>query len=109
MRSVAIATLLLSMSLGCSKPDLEECRRACWNFNKVSYWAKVDIEAKNLSADQAAAYRAAKEAEFREIELREEDQGLMNCVYDCQHNSNEKQIACMKNAKTKRVLDACME
>ena len=104
-----VPVLLLGLSAGCKKPDLDECRRACWNFNEVKYWAKVDREVKSMSPDKAAAYRASKEVEFQKIAKREEDQGLMNCIYDCQHNSNDKQIQCMKEAKTEVQLDDCME
>lgn len=95
--------------LGCAKPDLDECRRACWNYNRVAYWAQVDREVRDMPSGKAAKYRAAKEIEFKKIQQREEDQGLMNCIYDCQHNSNEKQISCMKNASTQAQLDGCME
>lgn len=104
-----VPVLLLGLSAACKKPDLDECRRACWNFNEVKYWAKVDREVKSMTADKAAAYRASKEVEFQKIAKREEDQGLMNCIYDCQHNSNDKQIQCMKEAKTEVQVDSCME
>ena len=104
-----VPVFLLSLSAGCKKPDLDECRRACWNFNEVKYWAKVDREVKSMSADKAATYRAAKEVEFQKIAKREEDQGLMNCIYDCQHNSSDKQIQCLKEAKSEVQLDDCME
>lgn len=104
-----LPVLLLGMTAGCSKPDLDECRRACWNYNEVMYWAKVDREVKSMSSEKAATYRAAKEVEFQKISKREEDQGLMNCIYDCQHNSNDQQIKCMKTAKTESALEACLD
>lgn len=107
--SLLLPVLLVGLAFGCKKPDLDECRRACWNYNKVKYWAKVDREVKSMPVEEAAKYRASKEIEFQEIEKREEDQGLMNCIYDCQHNSNETQIACMKDATTEAQLDTCME
>jgi D-mannonate dehydratase len=100
--------LLVAFAASCEKPDLDECRRACWNYNEVMFWAKVDREVKAMSAEKAAAYRAAKEQEFQAIAKREEDQGLMNCIYDCQHNSNEKQIQCMKEATSETQLEGCM-
>lgn len=104
-----VSSALLAISADCKKPDLDECRRACWNYNEVKYWAKVDRDVKSMSVDKAAAYRAAKEIEFQKIAKREEDQGLMNCIYDCQHNSSDKQIQCLKKAKTEVQLDECME
>ena len=101
--------VVAAMILGCSKPDIDECRRACWNYNKVMYWAKVDREVKSMSIEEAAKYRASKEIEFRESEQRVEDQGLMNCIYDCQHISNNPQVACMKNATSEAQLESCME
>ncbi len=109
MARLLLPLFLMSVALGCSKPDLDECRRACWNGNKVMFWAKVDREVKSMSAEKAAIYRAQKEEVFLEISKREEDQGFMNCVYDCQHNSNDKQIACMKAARTEPELERCME
>ena len=104
-----VPCFLLGAMAGCEKPDLDECRRACWNYNRVMYWAKVDRDVKSMSSEDAAKYRAGKELEFQKIEKREEDQGLMNCVYDCQHNSNDKQINCMKTATTQPLLEACMK
>jgi hypothetical protein len=109
MARILLPLILIGLASGCAKPDLDECRRACWNGNKVMFWAKVDREVKSMSAEKAAIYRAQKEEVFQEIAKREEDQGFMNCVYDCQHNSNDKQIACMKAATTEPELESCMK
>jgi hypothetical protein len=101
--------LVIGLAAGCSKPDLDECRRACWNGNRVMFWAKVDRDAKKMSAEKAAIFRAQREADFQEIAKRDEDQGFMNCVYNCQHNSNDKQIACMKAANTEPEFEVCMK
>lgn len=106
---LCLVVLAAFSAAGCEKPDLDECRRACWNYNQVMYWAAVDREVETMPAAEAAKHRAKKEAEFRRIEKREEDQGLMNCVYDCQHNSNDKQITCMKTAKKEAALKSCLE
>jgi hypothetical protein len=101
--------LLGGLILGCEKPDLDECRRACWNGMKVKFWAQVDRDVKSMSVEEAAKYRASMEIKFQNIAKEEEDPGLMNCTYDCQHNSNDKQIACMKEAKTEAALEKCMQ
>ena len=99
----------MMMGMACKKPDIEDCRRACWNYNRIMFWDKVDTEVKDMAPEQSAKIRAQRELDYREIEQREEDQGLMNCITDCQQSSNDKQVKCMLDAKTAAAVEACFK
>lgn len=105
LRVALVACLFFGFA--CNKPDIEDCRRACWNYNKVMFWDKVDQEVKGLSPDESATIRAQRELDYREIEQREEDQGLMNCMTNCQQDASKEQVACMITAPTAVALERC--
>ena len=98
----------LSVS-ACNKPEIEDCRRACWNYNKVMFWDNVDVEVKDLPPAEAAAIRSQREIEFKEIQEREEDQGLLNCITNCQNDANKDQVKCMQEKKTAAAVEACLK
>ncbi len=104
----ALASLSLSTA-SCKKPDIENCRRACWNGMKLGFWAKVDADVKGLTSEEAAKIRAQRELEFAKLSEREEDPGLMNCITNCQQNSNDKQVECMMEATTMARLESCQK
>ncbi len=104
-----ILSIGLSLVLACNKPDVEHCQRACWNYNKVMFWDKVDAEVKAMKPAEAAVIRAQRELDFKEIQEREEDPGLLNCITNCQHNANKEQIVCMQEVKTAAAMSVCLE
>ena len=104
--ALALAACLF-LGGACNKPDMQDCRRACWNHNKVMFWDKVDQDVKGLSPEESATIRAQREIEYRKIEQREEDPGLMNCMTNCQQNASKEQVACMIEAKTAAQQQSC--
>ncbi len=76
---------------------------------KVRFWAKVDKEVAAKTPEEAAKIRAIKEIEFQQMELREEDQGFMNCVSQCHSEGTNEAVACMIAAKTEAKLLVCLD
>lgn len=100
--------MYLLAGLGCkSKPDIEDCRRACLNYNKIMFWDKVEDEVKDLEVAESAKLRAQREVDFHEIVMREEDPGLMNCITNIEQNATKDDVACMLVAKTADELKEC--
>lgn len=108
MRSSWLLVPLLVLS-ACNKPEIEDCRRACWNYNKVMFWDRVDQEVKDLPPEEAAAIRAQRELDYQEIEEREEDPGLLNCITNCQNDASKQQVQCMQEKTTAASIKACLE
>ncbi len=104
-----LLSLCLVSALGCNKPEIDDCRRACWNYNKVMFWDKVNDEVKAMKPAEAAAVRAQRELDFQEIQEREEDPGLLNCITNCQHNANKEQVVCMQEARSAAAQKVCLE
>lgn len=107
--STCLVLPVLTLALACNKPPIEDCRKACWNGMKVRFWAQVDREVSGLTPEAAAEHRAIKEVEFQAMELREEDQGFMNCVSQCHSEGTKEAVACMTNAKTEAKLLVCLD
>ncbi len=99
---------LLALS-GCNKPEIDDCRRACWNYNKVMFWDKVDTEVQNLPPQEAAAIRAQRELDYKAIQEREEDPGLLNCITNCQQDASRDQVKCMQEKTTAASVKACFQ
>jgi len=95
--------------VACNKPKVDDCRRACWNYNKVMFWDKVDRDVKDMQPAAAAAYRAQREVEFNELQMREEDPGLLNCITSCQHDANSEQVKCMLTTTTAGLMEDCLK
>lgn len=104
-----LLTFSLLLASGCNKPEIEDCRRACWNYNKVMFWDNVDQAVKDMEPEAAAAYRAQQEVEFKKIQERAEDPGLLNCITNCQNDANKEQVKCMQEATTAASLETCLE
>ena len=64
MRSCSwlLMTLCLLSTIACNKPEIEDCRRACWNYNKIKFWEKVDQDVKDMKPAEAAILRAERES-----------------------------------------------
>ncbi len=95
--------------LACNKPEIDDCRRACLNYNKVMYWELVDEQVKDLPPEEAAANRAQKEAEFQQMQERVEDPQLLNCITSCQNDANKEQVKCMTEKDTAAGQQACLK
>ncbi|MCP4448833.1 MAG: hypothetical protein GY811_26390 [Myxococcales bacterium] len=104
-----LMTLFLVSAFACNKPDIEDCRRGCWNYMKLTFWDKVDQEVKDMSPEQAAVIRAQREAEFQEMQERVEDPGLLNCITGCQNDASKEQIECLQEKTTAASVAACLE
>ena len=100
------SSLVLS---ACNKPEIEDCRLACWNGMKITFWDKVEQDVKGLSPEQAATLRAEREAIFQTIQERAEDPGLLNCITNCQNDSNKTEVECMAKATTAAQLKNCKQ
>ena len=109
MRCFGLVVMLAFATAGCAKPELDDCRKACWNHNKIMFWAKVDKDAEGLSPEDAAKLRAEREVEFRKIQTREEDPGLLNCITNCQHNARPDQVKCLQKATTPDEATSCIK
>ncbi len=104
-----LALACITAFVACNKPEIEDCRRACWNYHKVLFWDAVDEEVKGLPPEEAAAIRAQKEKEFQASQERAEDPGMLNCITDCQNNANKDQVRCLQEKETATALRACLE
>ena len=76
---------------------------------KVMYWARVDKEVESLTPEEAAKLRSIREIEFQEIEQKEEDQGLMNCVAQCRNEGSGDAVRCMLEANTEARMQVCID
>jgi len=104
--------MLLTSSLlffACNKPEIDDCRKACWNYNKIMFWEKVEKDVKSMTPQKAVVFRAKRNQEFQAIAQREEDRGLLNCVTKCQHEASNKQVTCMQEAQSAAAMSICME
>ncbi len=73
------------------------------------FWDKVEQDVKGLPPAEAAALRAEREVEFKKIAERPEDQGLLNCITNCQNDANKDQVKCMQEKKTAASIESCMK
>ena len=109
MRCLLLMTLCWLSLSACNKPEIEDCRRACWNYNKVMFWDKVNQEVKDLPPEEAALIRAQREAEFKAMQERAEDPGMLNCITNCQNDASKDQVTCMQEKTTAAAMEACLK
>jgi hypothetical protein len=102
-------TFSLLTASACNKPEIEDCRRACWNYNKVMVWDKVNQQVKDLPPEEAAVIRAQNELEFKEMQERAEDPGMLNCITNCQNDSSKEQVECLIEKTTATALESCLK
>ena len=103
-----VSLLLLSLLLGgCAKASFEQCEEICARYAKLHHWERFAAASEGLAEAESRALRAVYEAQWAEIEARQEDLGRANCVTECRKSASPDEAQCMLEAADTASFDGC--
>jgi hypothetical protein len=102
---IAAAALLAA----CQRVSGEDCEKVCWRFNELSFWEKVDQEAKSLPPEGRERLIAQRKQDLEAMKKREFDPGLENCIKECRRAAKPEDVECVAKAKTAAAAQACLK
>jgi len=88
--------VLMFVLLGACKGDAVKCDQGCRNFATLVYWKRADAQVAAAPPDQRDAVRKRMLGKF-DSEL---ENGIDQCISQCQSANNTDDLDCMIAAKT---------
>jgi hypothetical protein len=101
MRLVLALTLLLCACKG----DAVKCDQGCRNYATLVYWKRADAKVAEAPPDQRDALRKRNLGRF-DSEL---ENGIDQCISQCQSANNTDDLDCMVAAKTGDQALECLQ
>ena len=101
---LAVALVLASIvALGACRGDPVKCDQGCRNFATLVYWKRADEKVAAAAPDQRDALRKRMLGKF-DSEL---ENGIDQCISQCQSANNQDDLECMIAAKTADQAREC--
>jgi hypothetical protein len=91
--------------LGGCKGDAVKCDQGCRNYGALVFWKHADAEIAAAPPDQRDAVRKTMLGKFQ----NDLEQGIDQCVSQCQSANNTDDVECMIAAKTGDQAMACFK
>ncbi len=110
MRILIVAAGLAFIVAGCARrPTPEQCQEICWKYNELNYWQAFEDRTKDLGPAEKESAREASQKAWDDIEGRNFDPGLKNCITSCKRGGKASMVECMEKAESAAAARVCLK